>query len=245
RGLDAFRARDNGQYQRLLAVDEMSAVELRRNADGEVELSHRVVGALGIRDRADKIAAEPNEYLCRACQHRLDRLDRVVAVRARRLEAKDIAHPVEVGRARLFVDADRAVALDVRMTSDRGDARPGAPEIALEQENIGNLLHQPRSELMLGQPHSIADDGGTRANVDLGAAADLLLRNSRRSDDVGPGLRLDVLPEFLNTFGVLAKEVVVEHGLARGLALEHDLHHALEQRKVAADADRSEEHTSE
>ena len=34
--------------------------------------------------------------------------------------------------------------------------------------------------------------------------------------------------------------VVVEHRLARRLALEHDLHHALDQRKIAADLDMDE-----
>src|SRR3546814_11131404 len=65
---------------------------------------------------------------------------------------------VEIGGRRLFVDADGAVALHVRMAPDRRDSRAGLAEIPLQQQRVRDLLHKLRSHLMLGDPHAIAAD---------------------------------------------------------------------------------------
>src|SRR3546814_12573340 len=86
----------------------MPAVELGRDGDGEVELSHRGIRPVGIRHRTDEIAAEADEDLRGARYHRLDRLDTMMAVRTRGFEAEDVADAVEIGLRRFFVDADGA-----------------------------------------------------------------------------------------------------------------------------------------
>src|SRR3546814_18736430 len=65
--------------------------------------------------------------------------------RSRRLEPEHVAHAIEIGRGRLFIDAHSAIALDVRMPADRRDTRAGLAEISLEQQQIGDLLHQLRA----------------------------------------------------------------------------------------------------
>src|SRR3546814_20908185 len=99
----------------------------------------------------------------------------MMAVRTRGFEAEDVADAVEIGLRRFFVDADGAVALHVRMTADRRDARAGLAEIALEEEEVRDLLDELGSPLMLGHTHAVADARRVRAEIDFGAAADLRL----------------------------------------------------------------------
>src|SRR5436305_652799 len=123
-------------------MNEMAAIELGGDPDGQRELAHRLIGALGIGDRADEIAAHADEHLGGAVVHRLDRFDRMMSVLTRRIEAEYIANAVEIFLARLFVDPDGAIALDVGMAADRRDTRAGLAEISLEQEEVGDLLEE-------------------------------------------------------------------------------------------------------
>src|SRR3546814_20876695 len=66
------------------------------------------------------------------------------------------------------------------------------------------------------------------------------LFRSRGGDEVGPRLRLDIGLQRIKTRRVFGDEIMVEDGFAGGLALEQNLHHALEQREVAADLDMNE-----
>ena len=66
----------------------------------------------------------------------------MVPVRARRLEAEDVADAIQVRLGRLLVDAHGAVALDVRMPSNRRDAGAGLAEIATQQQQVRDLLDQ-------------------------------------------------------------------------------------------------------
>src|SRR3546814_15875605 len=86
-------------------MHQMPAVELGRDADGEVELAYRVIGAIGIGDRTDKIAAEADEDFRRAREHRLDRFDRMMDMIARRFETDHVADAIDIGPARSLVDA--------------------------------------------------------------------------------------------------------------------------------------------
>src|SRR3546814_2563017 len=57
-------------------------------------------------------------------------------------ETEHVADAIEIGPARFLVDANGAVALDVRMAADRRDARAGLAIVALEEEQIGDLLDE-------------------------------------------------------------------------------------------------------
>src|SRR3546814_6755968 len=103
-----------------------------------------------------------SENFRRAREHRLDRFDRMMAMLARRFETEHVADAIEIGPARFLVDANGAVALDVRMAADRRDARAGLAIVALEEEQIGDLLDELGPPLMLGDPHAVKIG---RANV--------------------------------------------------------------------------------
>src|SRR3546814_14280589 len=108
----------------------------------------------------------------------------MMAVRTRGFEAEDVADAVEIGLRRFFVDADGAVALHVRMTADRRDARAGLAEIALEEEEVRDLLDESGSPLMLGHDHAVADERLVRAAIDLGEEADFGVLGARNTDAI-------------------------------------------------------------
>src|SRR3546814_1363753 len=80
---------------------------------------------------------------------------------ARRFETEHVADAIEIGPARFLVDANGAVALDVRMAADRGDARAGLAVVALEEQQIGDLLDELGPPLMLGNPHAVRSEEHT------------------------------------------------------------------------------------
>ncbi len=54
---------DDGEDERLAAVNEMAAVELGGDPDGQGELAHRRIGPVGVGDGTDEIAAKTDEDL--------------------------------------------------------------------------------------------------------------------------------------------------------------------------------------
>jgi hypothetical protein len=93
---------------------------------------------------------------------------------------------------------------------------------------------------VLGQPHAVADDRRGGADVDIGDPADLILGHARGLDDRVPAFGHHIGAHRLDPGGMLVDEGLIEHRLARRGAFEHDLHHALEQRQIAADPDMDE-----
>src|SRR3546814_20357580 len=100
------------------------------------------------------------------------------------------------------------------MTADRRDARAGLAEIALEEEEVRDLLDELGSPLMLGHAHAVADDRRVRAEIDFGAAADLRLVDPRYRDEVGPRLHLDLGLQRREPRCVRGAEPPLKHRLA-------------------------------
>src|SRR5271169_6834341 len=121
--------------QRLFAMNQMTAVELGVDADGEPQAAHRRLGHGPVRYRPDKIAAVPDEHLGAAIHHRLYGVDDIVPMSARRLEAEHFLELVQECRLWLLVDAHRAVALHVRMAAHRADPRSWLAEITAAAAN--------------------------------------------------------------------------------------------------------------
>ncbi len=88
-------AAERREDQRLAAVDDVRAVQLGRDVHGELGVAHRLLGDVGVGHRGDEVAAHREEHLGPAVAQRLDRLDRVEAVLARRLEVELVAQRVE------------------------------------------------------------------------------------------------------------------------------------------------------
>src|SRR5689334_11376655 len=105
--------------QRLLAVDEMTAIKLGGNGDGQPQASHRSLGNGLVRHRGDEVAAKPNEYLCAPVDHRLQGVHDTVSVPARHFESKYFLDLVEQLRFGLLVDAYGSIPLHIRVAANR------------------------------------------------------------------------------------------------------------------------------
>ncbi len=172
-GAVLLAAAERGEDQRGAAVDDVRAVELGRDVDGELGLAHRLLGDVGVGDRGDEVAAHREEHLGPAVLQGLDGVDGVEAVLARRLEAELVAQRVEERRLGPLPDAHGPVALHVGVAADRAEAGSGLADVALEERDVGDLLDRGHRVAVLGQPHRPADDraGGVakhrRALLDL------------------------------------------------------------------------------
>src|SRR5687768_6820015 len=119
--LDAAEARQN---VRDLAVDEVVAIQLRCDLDREPKTGPGLLHGCGLGYGPQEVAAQSQESRHLALDDALARLDRVHAGPTRRLEAVELVEPVERHEVRLLGDADRALALHVRVPPHGAD--PGA-----------------------------------------------------------------------------------------------------------------------
>jgi hypothetical protein len=126
-------AAEAGQQIGDPARHEMRVVELGRDVDGELAPAQRLLHQPGIRRRAHEVAAEPDEGLGRAVEHRPDGAEHVVAVLARRVEPEFAVECFEERDGRLLVDADGAVALHVGMAAHRAQARARPADMAAQE----------------------------------------------------------------------------------------------------------------
>ena len=222
--------------------EQVRAVELGGDVDRQLELPEAGETRLRIGRRDREIAAEADDCLRAAVAHRRDRLDHRMAFVPRRLEAEDVAHPVEELGLRPLGDADGAVALHVRMTAQRADAGPGAPDIALEQQQVGDLLDVAGTGRMLGDAHAVADDRRRRGRVQRRDPFECGAGQPARGLDRRPVERRQVRGIGFEPVRVPRDERVVEHrravfGACGRVERDHRLRDALQRRRVAADLD--------
>ena len=83
------------------------------------------------------------------------RLGAIEAFLLRRLEAVELLELVDGHEARLFRDADRALALDVGVAANRQDAGAGLADIAAQQQQIDQHLHVLDAVDLLRQAHAV------------------------------------------------------------------------------------------
>src|SRR5580692_1805845 len=80
--------RQSREDQRLFAMNQMAAVELGADGDGQPQAAHRGLGHGPVRYGSDKIAAEADENLGAPVDHCLYCVDDIVAMSTRWLEAE-------------------------------------------------------------------------------------------------------------------------------------------------------------
>src|SRR6516225_2913130 len=95
---------------------------------------------------------------------------------------------------------------------------------------------------MLRDPHAVADNNGVRPHVDIRHTLQLVARQTAGAQYVFPARVAEIIGEGLEAVGVPRDELDIEYWFAAGLKrlvmrLHHQLHHALEGRHIAADAD--------
>ncbi|PAV71835.1 hypothetical protein WR25_11233 [Diploscapter pachys] len=128
-GLDPAQA---GEKVAGLAGQQMRAVKLGRDADGEVERLPCRLDPCGIGHRAGEVAAQAQERLRAAVDDMFACLDRVPALVARGIEVVELLQPVERGELGLFGDADGALSLHVAVAANRAEAGAGPADVAAQ-----------------------------------------------------------------------------------------------------------------
>src|ERR1700746_1708848 len=76
--------RQSRDDQRLFAMNQMAAVELGADGDGQPQAAHRGLGHGPVRHGSDEIATVPDKYLGTPIHYRLNRVYNIVPVSARR-----------------------------------------------------------------------------------------------------------------------------------------------------------------
>ena len=160
RGGVAVGAAEAGQDQRLGAGDGVRPVELGRHVDGEVAGPQALVDDGGVGGGHREVAAHAEEHPHRLVAQPLDGRRRVEAVLGRRGEPELRPEGVEERLRHLLPDAHGAVALDVGVAADGARAGAVLADVALQQQDVDDLLDGHHGVHVLGQPHRPADDRG-------------------------------------------------------------------------------------
>lgn len=144
------------------------------------------MGARTVRGGLGEIAAQADEDLRLAGEHRGDRLDGVVPVVAWHFEAEAPFQCVEQRRRRPLVDAHGAVTLNVAVAADRAETGARAAQVAAQELQVDDFLDDRHRMVVLGDAHRPADDDPVRPPVHPRSLLDF-----RQAQ---PGLALQVFP---------------------------------------------------
>ena len=158
-----------------------------------------------------------------------------------RLEAEARLQSIQERAVDVLEDAHGAVALHVAVPAHRAGARPGAAEVAAQQQQVHHLLDAGDRVAVLGQAHGPAGDHPPAAGGDLRRLGHPLPVDAALLFQQRPGLGLQVRGQLGEALGVSLDEGAVDHRHRRwppGLQLQHRLGDALQQGDVAADAHR-------
>ncbi len=153
----------------------------------------------------------------------------------RRLEAEGALDALEHRDVGFLGDADGAVALHVGVAAQRADAGARLAVIALQQQQVRDLLDIVGATHVLGDAHAVGDDGGVGLRIGGGDLAELGAAEAGDGFDRRPRRRAQIGGERFEPIGMLGDEGVVEHVMARVIHLDQRLHDALQHRGVGAD----------
>ena len=234
--LVALGAAQARQDERGASRDQMRSVELGRDVRGQSRGAQRRGRVLGVRRRGEEIAAESKEDLGFALVQRMDRIDGVEAMRARRGDAGGLLQRRNEGGRRPLPDAHGAIALDVRMAAHRADARAGLADGSAQKQHVDDLADVVDRVLVLRQPHRPADDDPLVPGEHPGGGADLRLADAAVERDFVPGDGAHVVRVGEEVLAAAADESLVD-----AIGLENGFADALEERDVAVDADLQEQ----
>ncbi|MNK43231.1 hypothetical protein D3C87_619310 [compost metagenome] len=217
----------------------MRMVELGGDVDGQLLLFESLDDQRAVGCRAHEIAAERDEGLSLALQHRGDGFHGIVAGSARHRGAEFLLQRVEKRRRCFFVDADGAVTLHVGMAAHRAKASAGTADIAAQQHEIGDFSNDDDGVTVLGDAHGPCGDDRAGIHVDTGGFLDLRAGEAGLVEDAFPARRFDGGAIGLELCRMFGDEVVIDDGrLAHrpcGLVGGKDrLAHAAHRRHVAA-----------
>ena len=232
----AAQARQN---QRVLAMDQVTAIQLGADLHGQVAVTQCLRRALRIRCSLGEVAAQADEDLGAPFEHRMDRLDHIVAVVARHREFEALLDGVQQRHGRALVDAHGAVALHVAVATYWAQACPRHTDVAAQQHQVDDFLNGRHRVAVLGDSHGPAHDHALAAAVHASRQFDVFEGQAGLRNDVIPGRGIDHLQVSIHAVTVLRDESMVENGftatgLRFALPLQQELGHAAHHRHIAA-----------
>src|SRR5207237_8770820 len=115
-------ASKTGKDEGLLREQQMRAIEFGSDMHREIEVPHRLERHFRIGHGNRKIAAETDQSLRTAVPDRLDSLERIVALVARRFESEHAGQSIQKLVIRNLGDANRAVSLHIGVAAPRRNA---------------------------------------------------------------------------------------------------------------------------
>jgi len=184
----------------------VTAIQLRIDGDRQFQASHRGAYDFCVRCGRHEVAAEPDEHLGTAIDHRCEGIDDSMPVMLRRRERENLLDLSQEFRARGLRDSYGSIALNIGVAAHRTDSGPGPAEVAPHQQQIGELLHVLGALAVLGDPHAIDDDARLRLDIDVRYPLDLCALEAGSAKDVVPGCGPDVLGERLEAGRVRVDE---------------------------------------
>ena len=178
--LGAAEARQN---ERLLAGDQVAAVEFGGDLDGEAAALEGFGGVIGVGRGDEEIATEADEDFDFAFVHGFDGHDGIEAMFVGRGEVEFFAEGFEEFGGHFFPDADGAVALDVGVSADWAEAGAFTADVAAEEGEVGEGLDIGDAVFVLGDAHGPGADHAFRFDGDLEIFVDFRLRRDATAFD--------------------------------------------------------------
>src|SRR5699024_8388299 len=151
------------QDQRGLAVDDVRAVRLGGNVDGQSGALEPFLHQGRVRVGQSEVAAQGDEDVNFDFGRGTHRFGGVVAVLARSGDAEFFIEALQEVFAWFFPDTEGAVTLDVGVATNRADTSTGFAEVALHEQHIHDLFDRVHGVRLLGDAQSPAHDGRFRS----------------------------------------------------------------------------------
>src|SRR5262249_44456924 len=131
-------------------------VKLGGHVHGEVAVSKGLCSSNGIGCGREKVPTQSEEDARTPLEHRVNRLDGVVAHLARNLDSKLSIDSSKECLRHPFEDAHRSVALNIAVSSNRTDACAGTPDASAHQKDVDDFANVRDGISMLREPHGPA-----------------------------------------------------------------------------------------
>jgi hypothetical protein len=131
-----FGSTETGKNQRVTPMDKMTAVELRADLNSQIAILNRGKRVSGVRDSPDEISSHPDEDLNVAPHHGWNHSNRIEPMLPRRLDPARLIQTSQPLFFRAMINSAGAVALDIRVATNRARTGAFAANIAAHQQHV-------------------------------------------------------------------------------------------------------------
>ena len=153
--------------QSAVSGHNVRTIQLRRHVGRQAAAPQGCRREVCVWRRRKEIPAEREKYFRLSVVHRLDRLDRVEPVIARRFKPKLRAQSFQKSGRRPLPNADGAIALNVAVPTHRAQTRTGLADLPAQQHQVDDLLNVRHCVAVLGKAHGPTEDRALRRHEDL------------------------------------------------------------------------------